>query len=92
MKKVVAALLTATSSALAMAAPVAVAPPAHACTVVGTSAGASVWPAMPGEACTGCVGVPCMPVAGNAGPVWAPAYVGEAGCYPLTPWLDVCQG
>jgi hypothetical protein len=103
MKKLAAWLVTAISAALAMAAaPVAVAPPAHACTVVGSSWGNSVASAEPGEVCTVCTGLTCTNVGGNAGPAsapayvgpaWAPAYVGEAGCYTLVPpWLVVCQG
>jgi hypothetical protein len=100
MKKLAAALVTAISPALAMTAgSVAVAPPAHACTVVSRWGVPSVTSAGPGETCMVCTGLACTNGPGNVGPAWGPAspawvpaYGGEA-CYPpILRWLVVCQG
>lgn len=77
MKKVIAALVAAISTASAMVAPTAAAPPAHACTVVGSGSDAVVSSAGPWDVCNVCTGLTCTNGAGNAGPAWPPA-VGPA--------------
>ena len=85
MKKLVASLVTAVSTASAMVAPITAAPLAHACTVIGSGSNTVVSSAGPWDVCNVCSGQTCT----NGNGVWAPAIVGDR-CF-VSPGVILCR-
>lgn len=85
MKKLAAWLVTAAAAGSAMVTPVAGAPPARACSVMGNGSNMVVSSAGPWDVCNVCSGQSCS----NGNGVWGPAIIGN-GCY-VAPGIVSCE-